>query len=216
MSDALGNKKIMAENITRFMKAKQLKTADLARALNVPYTTASDWVKGKTYPRIDKIEMLSHLFNVEKKDLVEKYNPERSNVSFLPYQPAQCIPILGSVPAGVPIEAIEDYVGETAIPKSWVKPGVQYIALKVTGDSMYPKYEEDDTIIIKVQGDFHSGDDCVVYVNGYDATLKTVIKEPDGTITLQPINPDYEAKNYGPDSDPIRILGVVVRLERDC
>lgn len=216
MSDALGNKKIMAENITRFMKIKNLRTADLARILNVPYTTVSDWVKGKTYPRIDKIEMLSRLFNVEKKDLVEKYNSEQPNVTFYQFEPQEMIPILGGVPAGIPIEAIENRVGETSIPKSWMRSGAKYIALKVRGDSMYPKYEEDDTIIVKLQSEFNNGDDCVVYVNGYDATLKTVIKEPDGTITLMPINPEYQPKNYGPNSDPISILGIVVRLERDC
>lgn len=216
MSDALGNKRVMAANITRFMKSQKLKTSDLARALNVPYTTVNDWVKGNTYPRIDKVEMLARLFGVEKRDLVEKYETERSNVVFVPNQSMSSIPILGRVPAGVPIEAIEDYVGETAIPKTWLKPGAKFIALKVTGDSMYPKYEEDDTIIIRLQTECHSGDDCVVYVNGYDATLKTVIKEADGTITLQPINPKYEAKNFGPGSETIQILGVVVRLERDC
>ena len=41
---------------------------------------------------------------------------------------------------------------------------------------MYPKYMDGDTLIIRLQPDCESGQDAVVYINGYDATLKKVIK----------------------------------------
>jgi SOS-response transcriptional repressor LexA len=53
---------------------------------------------------------------------------------------------------------------------------------------MYPKYFEEDTVIVLRQPECESGQDCVVYVNGYDATLKKVIKQENG-IWLQPLNP---------------------------
>ena len=82
------------------------------------------------------------------------------------------------------------------------------------GDSMYPKYLEGDTIIVEVRHDCESGQDAIVYVNGYDATLKTVIKNDDGTITLKPHNPEWPSKTYGPDDEPIQILGPVVQQIR--
>jgi transcriptional regulator with XRE-family HTH domain len=67
----LGNKAIMAKNICKFMETHGLKRADLANILDVPYPTVSDWINAKTYPRIDKIEMMANYFNISKSDLVE-------------------------------------------------------------------------------------------------------------------------------------------------
>ena len=80
---------------------------------------------------------------------------------------------------------------------------------------MYPKYVEGDTIIVKLQPDCENGQDAVVYVNGYDATLKKVIKNEDG-IMLQPLNPEYVPKqyNYNDERYPISILGIVVEIRR--
>lgn len=124
------------------------------------------------------------------------------------------INIYGTVPAGIPIEAIEDITGTEDLSLKNYSPNKEYIGLKVKGDSMYPKYLEGDTIIIEVTTDFFSGQDCVVYVNGYDATLKSVIKNENGTITLKPINPAYPPRTYTENDDPIKILGIVKEIRR--
>lgn len=79
---------------------------------------------------------------------------------------------------------------------------------------MYPKYLDGDTVILEKCPDCETGTDAAVYVNGYEATLKTVIKNENGTITLQPINPNYSPTTYGPGDDPVRILGVVKEIRR--
>lgn len=125
------------------------------------------------------------------------------------------IKVYGSVPAGIPIEAVEDVCDWEDVPMDWVATGDKFIGLKVKGNSMYPKYIDGDTVIVKLQPDCESGQDAVVYVNGYDATLKKVIKQQDG-IMLQPINSDYEPKKYDYNDEifPVSILGVVVELRR--
>lgn len=70
MSD-LGNKEVMAENIQKLMKSRGIDRRKLSDDLNISYTTVSDWVNGKTYPRIDKIEIMADYFNVTKSQLVE-------------------------------------------------------------------------------------------------------------------------------------------------
>lgn len=70
MSD-LGNKKIMAKNIQYYMNLHHKTRSDMCDALGVKYTTFTDWVKGNTYPRIDKIELMANYFGIEKSDLVE-------------------------------------------------------------------------------------------------------------------------------------------------
>ncbi|MGR5855735.1 XRE family transcriptional regulator [Streptococcus pneumoniae] len=86
---SLGNKQIMADNIKRLLSAKGLNPRQLAIALDFKYTTVNDWVNAKTYPRIDKIEMLANFFNVSKSDLVENKNAETPTTS--PIQSIQSI-----------------------------------------------------------------------------------------------------------------------------
>ena len=80
-------------------------------ALGVKYTTFTDWVKGNAYPRIDKIELMANYFGIDKSDLVEDHNKSRIK--------ANRIPVLGSVPAGIPIEAIEDIVDWEDVPSKF-------------------------------------------------------------------------------------------------
>ena len=75
MSD-LGNKAVMAENIKRYLDRKGMTIKDLANTINVPYSTVCSWCKAQSYPRIDKIEIMSNLFGISKADLVERYNPK--------------------------------------------------------------------------------------------------------------------------------------------
>ena len=70
----LGNKKIMAENITYYMDKYNKTRKDMCAALGVKYTTFTDWVKGNSYPRIDKIELMANYFGVTKADLVEDHS----------------------------------------------------------------------------------------------------------------------------------------------
>ena len=65
MSD-LGNKAIMAENIQRLMDSRGIDRNKICADLGLKYTTFTDWVKGNTYPRIDKIELLANYFGVPK------------------------------------------------------------------------------------------------------------------------------------------------------
>lgn len=70
---ALGNKEIMSDNIVRLMKIKNVTRNQMSDELNVSYTTLTDWINGNTYPRIDKIELMSNYFGVSKSELVEPH-----------------------------------------------------------------------------------------------------------------------------------------------
>lgn len=71
MSD-LGNKQIMAENIRYYLKLNDLTQTDICNTLGFKMATFSDWVNAKTYPRIDKIEMMANYFGISKAELVER------------------------------------------------------------------------------------------------------------------------------------------------
>ena len=70
----LGNKEIMAKNIRYYMDKYDKTRQEMCDALGVKYTTFTDWVKGNSYPRIDKIELMANYFGISKADLVEDHN----------------------------------------------------------------------------------------------------------------------------------------------
>ena len=67
----LGNKKIMSNNLKRYLRINKVSRTQLSESLGISYSTISDWVNGKSYPRIDKIEMMANYFGINKSDLVE-------------------------------------------------------------------------------------------------------------------------------------------------
>lgn len=206
MSD-LGNKEIFSKNLQYYMRINNKDRNDIAKDLDIPYSTLTDWYNGNKYPRIDKIQLLADYFNINKSDLVEN----RIN-SFKKSK----IAILGSIPAGIPLELIEDIIDYEEISEEMLKGDKEYFGLKVKGNSMEPKYLDGDTLIIQKLSDCESGQDCIVMVNGDDGTFKRVIKNKDGII-LQPLNPNYEIKFYTNkqiEELPIKILGVVKEIRR--
>ncbi len=203
-------KRIFSKNLNKYMEINGKNQIDIINDLGFNKSAVSTWCNGTRLPRMDKVDALARYFNINRSDLIEEHD-DYSNKSFKPNR----IPVLGSVPAGVPIEAIEDVLDWEDIPMDWLRGGKEYFALKVKGDSMFPKYIEGDTIIVRKECDCESGQDCIVYVNGYDATLKKVIKKKD-CIILQPLNPAYDPKvyNYNDEFNPISIAGVVVEIRR--
>ena len=67
----MDNKEIFSINLKRLMEQKGVSRQDLSNVLGVSYFTISDWVNGKKYPRMDKVEMLAEFFCVLKSDLIE-------------------------------------------------------------------------------------------------------------------------------------------------
>lgn len=71
MSD-IGNKQVFANNLNNLMNQKDIDRNELCKALNLKYSTVSEWISAKKYPRIDKIELLANYFGVPKSALIEE------------------------------------------------------------------------------------------------------------------------------------------------
>lgn len=190
-------------------KKANMSQQELSDALGMKRSTVGMYETGKREPDFETLEVFADFFNVSM-DVMTGRGGEGGIRS-------EQIPTLGSIPAGIPIEAIEDIVDWEEIPASMCSGGRQYFGLLVKGDSMYPEYMEGDTIIVRKTPTFESGDVCVVYVNGYDATLKRVKVDENGAWTLIPRNPEYPPKTYTAEevqTVPVSIAGVVVELRR--
>lgn len=80
----VANKAIFAKNLEFHMNRKGVDRNQLCSDLNFKYTTVRDWLKGITYPRIDKIELLANYFGIGKSDLIEEKPPKPSPGSQTP------------------------------------------------------------------------------------------------------------------------------------
>ncbi len=185
-----------------------LKQDSLADLLDVNRASISLYESNKRKPSQKILMKYAEIFDVSTDYILKGYSTPVEGQDYVR------IKVYGSIPAGIPIEAIEDISDTEDLSFLKFDKNKDYLGLKVDGDSMFPKYIDGDTVIVEKTPDCESGADAAVYVNGYEATLKTVIKNPNGTITLKPINPNYAPRTYGPGDDPVRILGVVKEVRR--
>lgn len=201
-------KEIFAENLNRLVNSRNLSQREIATRLNVSPQTFNTWIQGKAIPRMGKIQLLADYFKIEKSDLIEK----KTNVTL---SQGIKIPVLGSVPAGIPITAVEDILDYEEIPQSWANQG-EFFALKIKGDSMEPRMISGDVAIVKQQSDADSGDVVIALVNGNEATCKKLEKTNNG-IMLISTNTKYAPMFFSNEQIsgfPVVILGKVVELRQ--
>ena len=122
------------------------------------------------------------------------------------------VPLVGSVPAGVPIDSVENIEGEIALDLSFVPKGESF-SLTVTGESMIGAGICDgDLVIVHKQSVAQKGDIVVAIVDG-EATVKRYFSEGQN-VRLQPENDSFEPIIVNRQSGDFRIAGKVVGLLR--
>ena len=151
-----------------------------------------------------------HIKALTRKGYLEQSNPGKAR-GLRPtlHEASRSIPILGKVPAGNPLEAIEDTQGQTVVSAHW--RGDLY-ALQVRGDSMIEAgILEGDTVIVRAQNTAENGDIVVASIDG-EATVKQLEKK-NGRIRLLPANARYRPIMLDPSQEN-RIQGKVIALQR--
>lgn len=121
------------------------------------------------------------------------------------------IPILGTVRAGEPIDAIENVIGHITLPLRGETE--DYFGLTVVGDSMdLSGIKEGDIVIIKKQSEVENGQIAAVLINEDRATIKRFYRN--GTfVSLNPqsSNPAHQPLIINPEITEVRILGRVIK-----
>ena len=156
-----------------------------------------------------------HLSNLERKGYIRKAYNESRSIELVPPEaaaPAIPLPLLGSVAAGLPIEAIQD--DETlAVPPDMVRRGRDNYVLRVQGNSMIDEQIRDgDYIVVASQDTAVDGQTVVALVRGDSATVKKLYREPGNRIRLQPANATMHP--IIEDADDVQVQGVVVGVIR--
>lgn len=210
MDDKEKLKAIFSANLKHELKIRNKTQSDLCDVLDMTSSTVSDWVNGKKYPRMDKIQKIADYLGILKSDLTE----ERHNS--IDKARGVRIPVLGRVIAGIPIEAIEEIIDYEEISEQMAHTG-EFFALQIQGDSMEPQMSEGDVVIVRKQSDIDSGQIGIVLVNGDEATVKKVVKKENG-IMLIPFNSDEYDPWFFDEFDiqfkPVKIIGRVVECRK--
>lgn len=77
----LGNKDIFSRNLNRYLRLSGKTQKEVAAAVNISPGTFCDWMKGRAYPRMDKVQLLAEYFGIRKSDLVEDVNIGKESVT---------------------------------------------------------------------------------------------------------------------------------------
>ena len=184
-------------------KQKNISQVELAKEIGVAQPTLSGWESGRFQIDDDNKIKLADFFDVTVDYLMGREAPAVKGVR---------IPIFGSVPAGIPLEAIQDIDGYEEITPALAASG-EYFALRIKGDSMAPRICDGDVVIIKKEAAVESGDIAIVLVNGNEATCKEVQFSKAGLTlvgwNVAAFSPVFFTKEEV-ESLPVRILGRVV------
>ncbi len=156
--------------------------------------------------RVSKVTALSHLRNLEKDGHIRRSHYRRRGIEVV--TPVRRLSVIGRIAAGRPVEAIAqpqelDLFG-------LVRPGREYFALEVRGDSMIEDHVRDgDYVIVERRATAHNGETVVALLDGGEATLKRFRREGK-RIRLEPANSRMKPIVV----DRVEIQGVVVGIFR--
>jgi repressor LexA len=156
-----------------------------------------------------------HLSNLERKGYIKRSYNESRAIEILPSDATQHaveLPLMGTVAAGAPIEAIDGQ--ETlAVPDSFVGRSGSHYVLRVRGDSMIDEQIRDgDFVVVNERQRADNGETVIALLGGSSATVKKYYRERDGRIRLQPANETMSPILV--DERDITIQGVVVGVLR--
>lgn len=212
----LGNKAIMAKNIRHYMNKVGINQTEICNTLGIKMPTFSDWVNAKTYPRIDKIELMANYFGISKADLVEEHSTSTESKTFSNVFPLEKkrFPLLGEIACGEPIFANEDR-------ESYVMAGTDIDAdfcVQAKGDSMIgARILDGDIIFIKEVDMIDNGDIAAIIIDDEVLLKRFYYFKDENLLTLQSENPLYPPKNFkGEQLNHIRILGKAVAFQSDA
>lgn len=199
------------EKIKKLRIEKNWTQEFVASKINISIPALSRYESGTYEPKsLSIVSDFAKLYNVSTDYLLGlnlEYNDNPNSAIVLVY---------GTIPAGVPMECIEEILDTEEIPASWLNGDKKFFGLKIKGTSMSPSYLDGDTIILEKTEDCENGQDAVVMVNGNDGTFKRVFKNENGII-LQPLNPEFQPMIYTNkqiEDLPIRIIGVAKEIRR--
>ena len=202
----------------RELKNKNMK--EVARELNLPYTTYVNYEKGEREPNSEMLILIANYFGVSIDYLLGRCNENTITPSADKFPPPNItedyttFPVIGEIGAGYDRIAIESWDGDTVdIPNTYLKgrSNTEFFVLCVKGDSMYPTYQEGDKVLILKQNVLnYSGQiGAIIYDSEYATLKKIEYQQGESWLRLVPINPLYPSITIeNEELETCKIIGI--------
>jgi repressor LexA len=189
--------------IKTLRKEHKLTQEGLAKKLGVAATAVSAWERDANKPLMDKIMIMSEMFNVPFTHFfdVEEYNDSEEVL----------LPLYGKVACGEGLVVFETPTEYISTPEDWLKSG-EYFYVRASGDSMTgARIYDGDILFMRKQEEVENGQIAAVCIDD-EIVLKRVFKNY-GDLILQSENKNYPPRIYNPNRDRnIRIIGKLEKL----
>ena len=190
----------------------QLKQEELSKIINVSQASLSGYESGKYEPDNKTLLNLSAYFNVTTDYLLGNNSTPEFKSKLVTR-----IPVLRYIQSEPAAENETETFSYEEINQEMDEPG-EFFALKMLGDSMEPRIQDGDVLIIHKQIEIESGEVAAVLISGNDVNIKKIVKYESG-MTLIPYNPKYDPVSYSKEDVinlPIIILGKAIELRGKC
>ena len=205
----------IGEIIYNRRKELGLTLEEIGTATGVSKSTVKKWENGFiANMRRDKIEKLAKILQISPIVLLGNKNDNgKPNAEILSAgENIYKIPVFSSVSAGFGAYACSDVIDYLHLYIANPADVPEMLCIKVTGDSMYPKIEDGDIIVVRKQDSVDSGSIAVVLVDGEEGFVKKVIYDNE-VIELHSINPEYAPKIFkGAEVLRVRVVGIVKQV----
>ena len=186
------------ENLRYLRKSNNMSQQDLADIFGYKsFTTIQKWEDGTSFPKVENLNKLSEVFNVELNHLL---NIDLTNEK-------TAVPILGEVKAGYDMYVDENILGYEYCNNEEYSKG-EYFYLKVKGDSMVgDRIADGDIVYVKKQDYINNKEIGVFLIENDEVTIKRALLDKN-YITLRAANEKYPDRKF--KKDEIKILGRVI------
>ena len=188
---------------------------ELSKITGISKSSLQRYATGETVKiPIDSIEAIAKATNTSAKYLMcwESATPTLTPAELRAN--TKPVPLVGRVAAGLSCHAEDNIEGYILTDCELLHEGYDYFWLTVTGDSMYPEFQDGDRVLIREQSTLDCECYAVVRIDGEDGVVKRVRIEEE-RIILTSINPYYPPRIFEREEmNRIAIVGLVLEIKR--
>ena len=210
----------IASRLRTALEMRGMKQAELVELTGIGKSSISTYLRGSYIPKQKNIYKMAKALNVNEAWLMgEDVDPTRQNAYSEPSD-SSLVTIHYAGPVAAHFDATpDDAYEQRTIPAEWIgrrRPEDFFLAT-VSGDSMYPQFQDGDEILCLRCSDMGSpGRIGIMLLGGDEATVKRIEYKPgEDWIDLIPINPEFKPRRIeGVDLEQCRVVGRVIKVIR--
>lgn len=204
-----------AKKLKELRERKNITQQELAEELGMQQQQIARYENNQRKFKQDLLYKLADYFKVSIND----FFPDTNYDNAIPIDNMVYLKVYGSIKAGIPLESQNDVVENIPVPRDWFRGSKKIFGLRISGDSMSPKYQEGEIVIFEQVDDIelYKNKDCCIMINHTDSTFKKLLINDNG-IVLVPYNTNYEMLSYSKEDVenlPIVILGKAIKKVSD-